>query len=388
MQNTYAYDWNALKDFVQRLLTNAEILLTLRLMSMHARMKGFFTKYETKLMLSRFRSRNRDEWDEEKKEMLAKNERLRVWGERDHNNRVPEYDLTNQFMPLDIQVNQSMKKVLRNTALLTSSYSSTQPAQHGHGQRRTVDFSDVWYVKHNVACKISSGQVQMYGHNLGSMKLNHEQSGVSRRPQNMLEHTRKVWEHRKWVRKLKSRQREVYEVFQRYIRNPNESTRPPSITWVNGCAGTGKSELIRRILVYTELKQRPTVRTAFNSINALQIRGHRTSSLLHFSGKDVEAFYPLMYANFKEFKSLVEVADLILINEFSNQAPWHLAKFSVECQRATGNYDQPFGGIPVIMGGDLGQMGPVKAGKSIAECIADMCMNIWTAPENRSQQPL
>jgi hypothetical protein len=95
-----------------------------------------------------------------------------------------------------------------------------------------------------------------------------------------------------------------------------------------------------------------------------------------------------MYANFKEFKSLVEDADLILIDEFSNQAPWHLAKFSVECQRATGNYDQPFGGIPVIMGGDLGQMGPVKAGKLIAECIADMCMNIWTAPENRSQQPL
>jgi hypothetical protein len=80
---------------------------------------------------------------------------------------------------------------------------------------------------------------------------------------------------------------------------------------------------------------------------------------------------------FSEFKELLEGVILILIDEFSNQAPWHLAKFSAECQRAAGNFDLPFGGIPVIMGGDLQQMGPVKAGKSLAEGILDMCLNVW-----------
>jgi hypothetical protein len=80
---------------------------------------------------------------------------------------------------------------------------------------------------------------------------------------------------------------------------------------------------------------------------------------------------------FSEFKELLEGVILILIDEFSNQAPWHLAKFLVECQCATGNFDLPFGGIPVIMGGDLQQMGPVKAGKSLVEGILDMCLNIW-----------
>jgi uracil phosphoribosyltransferase len=83
---------------------------------------------------------------------------------------------------------------------------------------------------------------------------------------------------------------------------------------------------------------------------------------------------------FSEFKELLQGVILILIDEFSNQAPWHLAKFSTECQRATGNFDLPFGGIPVIMGGDLQQMGPVKAGKSLAEGILDMCLNVW-APD-------
>jgi hypothetical protein len=104
--------------------------------------------------------------------------------------------------------------------------------------------------------------------------------------------------------------------------------------------------------------------------------------MLHFNRKrDSKALYPLKFNEFKEFKSMVESATLILIDEFSNQAPWHLAKFSVECQWATGNYGAPFGGIPVIMGGDLGQMGPIKAGPSLAEAIADICMNVWTQRE-------
>jgi hypothetical protein len=189
----------------------------------------------------------------------------------------------------------------------------------------------------------------------------------------------KIANHRKWVNMLKSRQREIYEVFRSYIKDPRSTNKPPDITWVNGCAGTGKSELIRRVLVYTELKNFGTMRTAFNSINALHIGGHTTSSLLHFRGRDVDSLCPLSVDEFREFQLLLRSARLILIDEFSNQAPWHLAKFSVECQRATGIYSKPFGGIPVLMGGDLGQMGPVKAGQSIAEAIADMCMNIWTA---------
>jgi hypothetical protein len=71
---------------------------------------------------------------------------------------------------------------------------------------------------------------------------------------------------------------------------------------------------------------------------------------------------------------------LIVIDEFSNQAPWHLAKFSKACQVLTEKYGTPFGGIPVIFAGDLNQLGPVRAGKSLASAIVDMCLNVWTIP--------
>jgi hypothetical protein len=97
----------------------------------------------------------------------------------------------------------------------------------------------------------------------------------------------------------------VYEVFRKYLRDPTDANRPPDITWVNGCAGTGKSELICRILVYSELKHRCMVKTAFNGINALLIGGRTTASLLHFDAKrDSKALHPLNIKEFKEFKPM------------------------------------------------------------------------------------
>jgi hypothetical protein len=377
-QNSYPYDWDALRSFVDKMMSDSAVISTFRLMSMHARMKGFFTSYDTKVMLSRFRSRNRDEWDDETKTALAQADRVRKWGETDHNDRIPEYDLTNCFLPLDNKENRALDLILDGTALITLAYNRTAPA-HSPGLRQSVLINSPRAVNHEVACYRNSGDVQLFAENLRSRKIESDNWSVRRAFRNMREHVRKVREHRNWVSKLKPRQREVYEVFRKYIKDPTDANRPPSITWINGCAGTGKSELIRRILVYTELKHRCTIRTAFNSINALLIGGDTTSSLLHFNGqRDTKALYPLRFEEFKEFKSMVESATLILIDEFSNQAPWHLAKFSVECQRATGNYGLPFGGIPVIMGGDLGQMGPVKAGPGLADSIADMCMKVWT----------
>ena len=377
-QNLYSYDWAALRSFVNELMSDSSILSTFRLMSMHARMKFFFTSYETKVMLSRFRSRNRDEWDEDTKTALAQADRVRKWGESDHNKQIPEYDLTNCFLPLDGKENHALDLILNGTALLTSAYDRTAPDE-SRGRRQSVLNSSRRAITHEVACYRDAGDIQFFAQNLRSRKIESKDWSVRGAFRSKKEHFKKVREHRAWISKLKPRQREVYEVFRKYIRNPIDANRPPSITWINGCAGTGKSELIRRILVYSELKHRCTIRTAFNSINALLIGGHTTSSILHFNGKtDSKALYPLRFDEFKEFKSMVESATLILIDEFSNQAPWHLAKFSVECQRATGNYGAPFGGIPVIMGGDLGQMGPVKAGPSLAESIADMCMKVWT----------
>ncbi len=52
--------------------------------------------------------------------------------------------------------------------------------------------------------------------------------------------------------------------------------------------------------------------------------------------------------------------DLIIIDEISTFAPWHLARLDTLCKAATGNYEPSFGGIPVLLCGDLNQLGPVE----------------------------
>jgi hypothetical protein len=56
-----------------------------------------------------------------------------------------------------------------------------------------------------------------------------------------------------------------------------------------------------------------------------------------------------------------------------------LAKFDKACQQALGNY-VPFGGIPIILCGDLVQLEPVKAGLSLPAAIIEMCENVWSTP--------
>jgi hypothetical protein len=63
-------------------------------------------------------------------------------------------------------------------------------------------------------------------------------------------------EHCYWLSVFKKRQLEVYNVFEVYLRDPlsTEVKKPPSITWLNGGAGCGKSKLLKHIIFLCELK--------------------------------------------------------------------------------------------------------------------------------------
>ena len=53
---------------------------------------------------------------------------------------------------------------------------------------------------------------------------------------------------------------------------------------------------------------------------------------------------------------------LVIVEEVSNQAPWHLARLDALCRQASENIAEPFGGCLVLLVGDLTQLGPVEAG--------------------------
>ena len=69
---------------------------------------------------------------------------------------------------------------------------------------------------------------------------------------------------------------------------------------------------------------------------------------------------------------------VVIVDEISTQAPFHLAQLSWAIQQtqeetATSvNMNEFFGGIPAILSGDLNQLGPVKAG----DCLTGAVMKV------------
>ena len=137
---------------------------------------------------------------------------------------------------------------------------------------------------------------------------------------------------------------------------------PPNILLTVGAAGTGKTVLINAISAAIESLQCHVIRTAYNNINANDIHGQTTASLVNTRVARLESEAAEL-ENFSNVTGLTQTSavKLLIIDEISTQSPIYLAKLSHACQQIRHNMDEPFGGIPVLLIGDLGQLPPVKA---------------------------
>ena len=63
----------------------------------------------------------------------------------------------------------------------------------------------------------------------------------------------------------------------------------------------------------------------------------------------------------KTFVETVELDNILafIIDEISTMQPSCLGALSQRFQQATGNFDAPFGGIPVLLIGDFSQLPPI-----------------------------
>jgi hypothetical protein len=170
-------------------------------------------------------------------------------------------------------------------------------------------------------------------------------------------------------------QKEIFDLYRAYLEDPeDESKKPPQITLLHGAAGTGKSSVTHAIIGIAEKLRRKTVRTAFNSINALAIGGNTTASIIKLRpGVHCNEFVQLTLDDVQDLQGYLGEARLLIVDEVSTQAPFHLAQLSYACQQCLEVYDKPFGGIPVLLVGDLNQLGPVKAGLSLTQAIMAIC---------------
>ena len=159
---------------------------------------------------------------------------------------------------------------------------------------------------------------------------------------------------------LNKEQEDIRQQYLVYLKTGDKSRVPP-VTLLHGRAGTGKTAVIKRIIADAEKLGRKTIRTAFNAINSIAMRGPTTCHLCSVSPKvHFNAASPLTTSAFKRIAAEAEGAFLLLVDEISNYPPHILARLS-NCLCQYFKTDKPFGNIPVILIGDQRQMGPVKA---------------------------
>jgi PIF1-like helicase len=152
----------------------------------------------------------------------------------------------------------------------------------------------------------------------------------------------------------------------------------------HGGPGVGKSVIRKAIVDVAEVCGSFCLKTSFNAINAIEMGGSTTASVLKLSAEKHRNYVGDFEGTKRTGDKIRELRNagfdrsaLIVVEEVSNQAPWHLARLDKLCQDVLGSPDVPFGGALVLMVGDLTQLGPVKAIN-----LSCRVMDITLAPEH------
>lgn len=126
--------------------------------------------------------------------------------------------------------------------------------------------------------------------------------------------------------------------------------------FIQGQAGTGKSTLIHSIKEELERQGQQYAVVAPTGIAAEPIKGSTVHSLYKLGGRK---YFPLnVVEEYRQYKKIVEYIDTLIIDEASMLRADIFDTVDVLCQRAKNNA-APFGGIRVILVGDLHQLPPV-----------------------------
>ena len=168
---------------------------------------------------------------------------------------------------------------------------------------------------------------------------------------------------------LNAKQREVFDLMERLVMG--DSVEPGNhLIDVNGEAGTGKSRLIKTILYQSELRsgRRSRIRVcAFTNSAAYQFIGGKTAHRLFRldvergpAGTRCRHQPPLEGKRLQDFQEDFEDTRAIIIDEKSMIGCFDLWRIDQRLRQARPSHaDQMFGGLVLLLCGDLSQLPPV-----------------------------
>jgi hypothetical protein len=372
-QNRLAYDWTALTEWVDSCLSSDRIIDTFRLMAMDKRRIGLRSSYVHKAWLSKYRGRDRDLWSSDQKARYAMEEATRRKGYEQ--NILDNYAFEQSHCELSKRTNNQMNQQIAYSKEQVAEYervsglNSPQPSS----KRCRASASNVLFTA------LPAKEIQERAAKLKAWRPPKGTPAPTRKRKRYDSGMTPVAVSNQLSNNLKTspEQQELFDFYSKYLLNPEDpNCRPPNIVLVHGVAGSGKSTVCEAIDDLTEFLNKKNIKTSFNAINALAIGGNTTASLIQLRPEiHSEHLLPLTPDQLKTFIALTgydETTMLVLLDEISTQAPFHIARFDLACKQVRNCYDLPFGGLCCVMLGDLHQLGPVKAGPSLTQAVIDV----------------
>lgn len=139
--------------------------------------------------------------------------------------------------------------------------------------------------------------------------------------------------------------------FKAIINNPKRNI------FVQGQAGSGKSYLIRCIKQEMERQGRQLAVVAPTGIAAELIGGSTIHSMFKLGARN---YFPQnIVEEYQRYQKIVEHISTLIIDEASMLRADVFDTIDALCKRARGNWQEPFGGIQIVLIGDLYQLPPV-----------------------------
>jgi len=404
------YTWDTLETWITQQCQSNTAFGICRVMLMHRRMQSMYTNNQTQQMLNDYRSTPRDLWSTEMKNRIANSHYEKDYSISPEEIDDEQWNLTNSVISQKdtAQLYNNLKwsdMQLRSLQNLIPSFITDTNSSQQHPSCTNPS---------NLIPPLEAKQVQLRFReirqddqlNKGNLPYSntsepHDTSQTTN--ENPVTNPSFITQPPPTLANLVSKyfpqqptqsQLQFFTMYIEYFLHPQDtSLYPPSVVLATGAAGTGKTVVVNAIIDAATSLGYNTIRTACNNINAADIHGHTTASLLNLRNNEVS----LTNSQLDNFAQLTKTLHptckilLIIFDEVSNECPEYLAKMSHACQQALHCYDMDFGGLPVLLLGDLGQMPPVKkqalhtSAINLAIWNRDIYMHQQQQTENKSK---
>ena len=366
-QNIYSYDWDAFESWIYNLQHDNSILSKLRLTALYVRVHSLKTSFRNKIIINKYRGRARDMWSKQQQDRYGSD----AWYDRlakvFDNELLDELEYQNEHLVLSKRITDQLQLQVEDDFMQCKALQRFNivscPNVTQASQADTNKWTSLMYTNNNVETIFRRAEM-IYE----ALAFDECVTAPNMGPDvpDIVFITPEII-----PLQLNERQKNVFAVYERYLIEPeNENKLPPAIGLLTGSAGAGKTHVTNAIYDIGIKHNSPVLRTAFNNLNALDVDGPTLTQLAHLKAYHAKKQDNLTPGQFEKIVSTYDLqkARLIIIDEISNVAPHVLSRLDNVCKQVKGDYTKLFGGIPILMVGDMHQKPPVY-GKSLTDAL-------------------